>query len=109
MPFNSHDLARHVQLYTADALLFGSDDELYRGHAGVRSYFAKLSDNAGVRNYAAPVAVTLDPDLVVTAAYVDFFEGDTLMPYRLTWTLIRREGNWKIAQHHGSPRPEGDG
>lgn len=103
--YNSHDIDRHVHLYTADALLFGSDDELYRGHEGVRRYFGKQADNARVRHYATPTFVGLEENVVLTAAYVEFVEGEALMPYRLTWTLIRHNGNWKIAQHHGSPRP----
>ena len=35
--FNAHDIDAHVQLYTEDAMLFGSDDALHRGHAGIRA------------------------------------------------------------------------
>lgn len=101
--FNTHDLDRHVQLYTEDAMLFGSHAELYRGHEGVRRYFGGA--DASVRSYPEPAVVMLGEDVALTAGYVDFAEGDTLLPYRLTWTLVRRGGNWKIAQHHGSPRP----
>jgi len=102
--FNSHDLDRHVRLYTEDALLFGSTDELYRGRDGVRAYFGKLPADASVRSYPTPVVRHLDDGTAVTAGYVDFADGDLLLPYRMTWTLVRRDGDWKIAQHHGSPR-----
>ena len=102
--FNAHDLNAHVQLYTEDAMLFGSDDMLHRGHAGVRRYFGGLPPDGSVRDFPAPVIVHLSPDTAVLAGYVDFADGDALLPYRLTWALVRQSGHWKIAQHHGSPR-----
>lgn len=102
--FNAHDLDSHAALYTEDAMLFGSDDTLHRGRAGIRSYFAGRPPGAAVKHYPVPELVQLGPDTAVTAAFVDFTDGATLMPYRVTWTLVRRDGNWRIAQHHGSPR-----
>ena len=102
--FNAHDLDRHVSLYTGDALLYGSNDMLHEGQQGIRAYFGALPANAAVRHYPAPVIRYLSDDVAVTAAHVDFADGSTLLPYRLTWTVVRRGGNWKIAQHHGSPR-----
>ena len=45
-------------------------------------------------------------DVKVTAGFVEFADGDTPIPYRMTWVLVRRDGNWRITQHHGSPRRE---
>jgi uncharacterized protein (TIGR02246 family) len=101
--FNAHDLDRHVALYTGDALLFGSNDTLHQGHHGIRAYFGALPVNAAVRSYPAPVVRQLSDDVAVTAAHVEFGDGETRLPYRLTWTVVRRGGNWRIAQHHGSP------
>lgn len=106
--FNAHDIDAHVQLYTEDAMLFGSDDMLHRGHFGVRRYFGGLPPDASVRDFPAPVTVHLSPDTAVLAGYVDFADGDALLPYRLTWALVRHNGHWKIAQHHGSPRKVGN-
>ena len=39
--FNSHDLDRHMALYTEDATLFGSVDELQVGRDAIRTYFGK--------------------------------------------------------------------
>lgn len=102
--FNAHDLARHVQLYTEDATLFGSTDDLQQGRAAIRSYFAGRPPGARVHHYPPPVITLIGETAATTAAHVDFADGATLMPYRLTWTLVRQAGNWKIAQHHGSPR-----
>lgn len=102
--FNSRDLDKHVSLYTENAMLFGSKDELYRGQSGIRRYFGALPANACVRDYPTPAVVHLSEDVAVTAGYIDFADGETLLPYRLTWSVVRQEGNWRIAQHHGSPR-----
>lgn len=103
--FNSHDLDTHVGLYTPDAMLFGSHDEMYRGQEGVRRYFGGQPALASVRSYPAPVVVQISEDVAVTAGYIDFADGEMLLPYRLTWTVVRLDGNWRIAQHHGAPRP----
>lgn len=102
--FNAHDLDRHVALYTEDAMLFGAVPELKIGHDGIRAYFADRGPNVHVAKYPFPRVVMLRDDVAATAAHVDFADGDDLMPYRVTWMLVRQNGDWKIAQHHGSPR-----
>lgn len=104
--FNSHNLDRHMALYTPDALLFGGVDELQDGLVAIRSYFGKRPPGARVKSYPPPRVQQVAPDVAITAGHVDFVDGETLMPYRLTWVLVRRDGNWCIAQHHGSPRRE---
>jgi uncharacterized protein (TIGR02246 family) len=102
--FNSRDLDRHVQLYTEDATLFGSVDELQTGRDGIRDYFGGLHAGVRVEAYPMPRTTALATDVTVTAGYVDFADDDGPIPYRMTWVLVRRDGNWRIAQHHGSPR-----
>lgn len=102
--FNSHDLDAHMALYMDDAVLFGSVDELQDGKAAIRAYFAGRSPGMRVKRYPMPLVRTLGADAVITAGHVDFANGGTLFPYRMTWALVRRSGNWRIAQHHGSPR-----
>ena len=102
--FNGRDWDKHAQLYTEDATLFGSVDALQIGRAGVRAYFGKLGPGVRVKKYAMPRLTEITPDVVSTAGYVDFADGEQPSPYRMTWLLVRRDGNWRIAQHHGSPR-----
>jgi uncharacterized protein (TIGR02246 family) len=102
--FNSHDLEAHMALYLEEANLFGSVDELQVGRPAIRRYFGGRGPKVRVRNYPMPRVAMLAPDIAVTAGHVDFADGDTPMPYRLTWVLVKRDGNWRIAQHHGSPR-----
>lgn len=102
--FNAHDLDRHMALYMPDAVLFGAVDELHVGREAIRDYFARRSPQMRVARYLMPRVQVLAPDVVTTAGHVDFADGAEAMPYRMTWALVRRDGNWRIAQHHGSPR-----
>lgn len=102
--FNSHDLDRHMELYTEDAILFGSTDDLQDGRDAIRGYFARRPPGVRVKSYPRPQVREITRDIVITAGHVDFADGDALSPYRMTWVLVRRDGNWRIAQHHGSPR-----
>ena len=102
--FNSRDLAAHMALYREDATLFGSVDELKIGRDVIRTYFSGRGPGVMVKSYPMPRVAMLSPDVAVTAGHVDFADGDQPMPYRMTWVLVRNDGNWQIAQHHGSPR-----
>jgi uncharacterized protein (TIGR02246 family) len=102
--FNSRDLDRHMALYLEDATLFGSVDELQVGRDRIRAYFERRPPAVKVLAYPMPRLAELGPDVAVTAGDVEFADGEEPMPYRMTWVLVRREGNWRIAQHHGSPR-----
>ncbi|MEW9806412.1 SgcJ/EcaC family oxidoreductase [Mesorhizobium sp. ZMM04-5] len=102
--FNAHDLDRHMALYTEAALLFGSVDELQRGRDAIRAYFGRRPPGVRVRSYPMPEVREVAPAVAVTAGHVDFADGDQPSPYRMTWVLVREGGDWKIAQHHGSPR-----
>jgi len=102
--FNSHDLDRHMALYREDATLFGSVDELKTGREAICGYFAGRGPGARVKSYPMPQVRMLAADIAVTAGHVDFVDGDEPSPYRMTWVLVRQDGNWRISQHHGSPR-----
>jgi uncharacterized protein (TIGR02246 family) len=104
--FNRHDLDTHAALYTQDACLFGSIPDLLVGRPAIRGYFSRRGPGVHVRRYPMPHIVPLGSDAVATAAHVDFADGEMLVPYRVTWVLVKVEGNWRIAQHHGSPRSD---
>lgn len=104
--FNAHDLDSHMALYMPEAMLFGAVDALQNGREAIRSYFGNRPSAMRVAAYPFPLVTMISDGAAVTAAHVDFFDGEQIMPYRLTWTLVRQDGNWRIAQHHGSPRRE---
>ena len=49
--FNSHDLDRHMALYTEDATLFGAVDELQVGRDAIRLYFGGRPPTVRVKDY----------------------------------------------------------
>ena len=102
--FNSHDLDAHMALYLEDATLFGAVDELKVGRNAIRAYFGGRGSAMRVAAYPLPRTRMLTPDIAITSGHVDFADGDKINPYRMTWVLVKRDGNWRIAQHHGSPR-----
>jgi uncharacterized protein (TIGR02246 family) len=102
--FNAHDLDRHMELYTEDATMFGSVDELKVGRDAIRVYFSKRGPGVRVESYPMPQVREIAPGVALTAGHVDFADGDQPMPYRMTWVLVKSGGNWRITQHHGSPR-----
>jgi hypothetical protein len=93
-----------MRLYLENATLFGSVDALQIGRDRIRDYFGKRGPGVRVKAYPMPRVAEIAPDVCATAGHVDFADGDELIPYRMTWVLVRRDGNWRIAQHHGSPR-----
>src|SRR6476620_10805531 len=102
--FNSRDLDSHMELYTEDATLFGSVDELQVGRSAIRAYFSARGADVRVKFYPPPRVAMVTPDIAVTAGHVDFQNETELIPYRMTWVLVRKNDNWRIFQHHGSPR-----
>jgi uncharacterized protein (TIGR02246 family) len=87
--FNSHDLDRHIELYTQDATLFGGVDELQLGREAIRLYFGARPAGMRVKHYPMPHVRELAPDVAVTAGFVDFADGEETLPYRMTWVLVR--------------------
>ena len=85
----SRDLNARMALYTDDATLFGSKPRLSVGKAAIRANFAALGPLVSVRRYPMPAIATLSPDVAATAGHVDFADGDTVMPYRMTWVLVK--------------------
>ena len=102
--FNSRDLDAHMALYEPDAVLFGSVDQLQIGREAIRAYFSGRGPEVMVVDYPMPRVAMVTPDVASTAGRVEFVDANGPMPYRMTWLLVRRDGNWRIAQHHGSPR-----
>jgi hypothetical protein len=46
-------------------------------------------------------------NVLLTSGFVDFTLKDgTLLSYRLTFAMMKVDGQWLIAQHHGSLMPK---
>ncbi|MDD1535656.1 MULTISPECIES: nuclear transport factor 2 family protein [unclassified Bradyrhizobium] len=103
--FATLDAATLSSLYAKNAFFFGSNPKLYRGRDGVADYFS------GLPRWRQPRAVFSDvntaqagPDLINMAATIAFDlagERDDLI-VKMSWVIIREDGDWKIVNHHAS-------
>src|SRR5687767_14012942 len=74
--FNTHELDRHMALYTEDAMLFGAVDELQDGRDAIRAYFGGRGPDVRVKSYPMPLVRQVSADVAITAGHVDFADGD---------------------------------
>jgi uncharacterized protein (TIGR02246 family) len=105
--FSRFDAAAQASLYSKNALFFGSKPELYRGQDGVAAYFnglAKWSSREVTFNDV--VAVPVGDDVINVAGIANFVidKGATSLSVKITWVIVREDGDWKIVSHHVSSR-----
>ena len=108
--FARHDAAAQAALYTEDALFYGGTMPLREGRQDVRAYFEAVTPAATAAEFSDWRGVTVAPGVIVAAgtARFRFEEGGTAeyRPYRITWVLVERDGEWLIANHHVSPKTD---
>ena len=105
--FTRLDAAALALLYSKNAFFFGSNPTFYRGNDGVRAYFD------GLPRWQAPsVEVTevrtaqATPDLINVAGTATFIIEKDAEPLvvKITWVIVREDGDWKIVSHHVSSK-----
>lgn len=103
--FATLDAAALSSLYSKNAFFFGSNPKLYRGRDGVADYFN------GLPRWRKPSAVFSDvnaaragSDLINMAATISFdLAGERPdLIVKMSWVIIREDGDWKIVNHHAS-------
>src|SRR5258708_30583632 len=97
--YNSGDADKFVALYTKDSMLFGSTAQLFAGSERVRTYFTKLP--AGIQaKMRDQQAIAGGPLVLLSSGFADFTLKDgTVLPFRLTFAMVKVDGQWLIAQH----------
>ncbi len=104
--FGEHDVEGLVDLYAEECLLFGGEAALSSGRAAVRAYFGTLPDEVLRAEFGAQSVRRLGPTVIISAGFVDFSIADAApLAYRISLTLARTNGDWKIASQHASPVP----
>jgi uncharacterized protein (TIGR02246 family) len=104
--FGTRDVEGLVDLYADECLLFGSNAALTSGRPAVRAYFGALPKAPLRAAFGAQSVRRLAPTVVVSAGWVDFTVGDAApLAYRISLTIVRKVGDWKIASQHASPVP----
>ena len=93
------------QLYSRSALFYGSNPTLYRGRDGVKSYFTALPhwDTRSVQ-FTDVSTATAGTDVVNMAGTANFSVDDTALSVKITWVIVREDGDWKIVSHHVSSK-----
>jgi uncharacterized protein (TIGR02246 family) len=105
--FSRFDADAQASLYSNNALFFGSNPTLYRGRDGVASYFKGLPTwRSRSAQFSDVVAVPTGPDLINVAGIATFVadDGAINLSVKITWVIVREDGDWKIVSHHVSSR-----
>ncbi|MBX9650314.1 MAG: nuclear transport factor 2 family protein [Xanthobacteraceae bacterium] len=105
--FSRFDADAQASLYSKNALFFGSKPTLYRGRDGVASYFNGLQKwRSREVQFTDVVVVPAGDDVINVAGIANFVidEGATNLSVKITWVIVREDGDWKIVSHHVSSR-----
>lgn len=105
--FSKFDAEAQASLYSKNALFFGSKPTLFRGRDGVASYFDSLQKWRSREVQFTEVVVVPAGDEVINVAGIANFvidEGATNLSVKITWVIVREDGDWKIVSHHVSSR-----
>jgi uncharacterized protein (TIGR02246 family) len=105
--FSRLDAAALASLYSNSAFFFGSNPALYRGRDGVAAYFNALPRwRSQAVQFSDVMTGLVGPDLINMAATASFVvdEGATTLAVKITWVIVREDGDWKIVSHHVSSK-----
>jgi uncharacterized protein (TIGR02246 family) len=105
--FAKLDAVALSSLYSKNAFFFGSNPNLYRGRDGVAAYFNGLPRWQMPRvGFSEVVSAQIAPDVINMAAIASFDLGEEAAPLsvKITWVIVREDGDWKIASHHVSSK-----
>ena len=98
-----------INTYWPDATLLGTvSPVISEGTAGLEKYFARLKETGNKNAIEERRTIVIDNSAVLVTGFYLFTlmkEGrPTPMPARFTMIVTKRNGDWRIAHHHSSPR-----
>ena len=105
--FSKLDAKALASLYARNAFFFGSNPNLYRGNDGVQAYFE------GLPRWSSPSVQFTDvktaqaaSELINVAGTASFTveKGAEPLVVKITWVIVREDGDWKIVSHHVSSK-----
>ena len=106
--FSKLDAKALASLYSKNAFFFGSNPNFYRGNDGVAGLF-----RGACRDGQSPSVQFTDvrtaqaaPDLINVAGTASFVVERDAEPLvvKITWVIVREDGEWKIVSHHVSSK-----
>jgi uncharacterized protein (TIGR02246 family) len=105
--FSKLDATALASLYSRNAFFFGSNPTFYRGNDGVHAYFEALPrwQSPSVQ-FTDVKAAQVAADLINVAGTATFSveEGAEPLVVKITWVIVREDGDWKIVSHHVSSK-----
>jgi uncharacterized protein (TIGR02246 family) len=105
--FTKLDATALAALYSKNAFFFGSNPTFYRGHDGVRAYFEGLprwqSPSVEFSEVRTAQAATDLINVAGTATFAIEKDAEPLI-VKITWVIVREDGDWKIVSHHVSSK-----
>ena len=105
--FSKLDARALASLYSKNAFFFGSNPTFYRGNDGVQAYFE------GLPRWQSPSVQFTDvrtahaaADVINVAGTATFVVDANAEPLtvKITWVIVREDGEWKIVSHHVSSK-----
>jgi uncharacterized protein (TIGR02246 family) len=105
--FTKLDATALASLYSKNAFFFGSNPTLYRGNDGVRAYFEGLPRwQSPSVEFTEVRTAQAAPDLINVAGTATFTIEQDAEPLvvKITWVIVREDGDWKIVSHHVSSK-----
>ena len=105
--FSKLDAKALASLYSRNAFFFGSNPTFYRGNDGVQAYFAGLPRWSSPSVQFTDVKTTqVTSDAINVAGTATFAVERDAEPLvvKITWVIVREDGDWKIVSHHVSSK-----
>lgn len=92
-------------LYSRHGFLYGSNPNLYRGKDGARAYFSGLPrwQSQSVK-FTDIVTEAVGTDVVSVAGTANFLFDSDALTVKITWVIVREDGDWRILSHHVSSK-----
>jgi len=105
------DIDGLARLFHDHVVFLGSNPQMYVGQAALREYLAGVKMGGGLSiEFKDRRLQVLSPKVFATTSYVHFCnragEAPVYFRWGISWTVVNDAGEWKIAQHHASPRDE---
>ena len=105
--FTKLDAGALASLYSKSAFFYGSNPTLYRGREGIAAYFNGLPRwRSPTVQFSDVTTALVGSDVINMAGTASFFLGDGEPPLsvKISWVIVREDGDWKIVSHHVSAR-----
>jgi uncharacterized protein (TIGR02246 family) len=109
--YSANDVAAAVNMYWPDAILLGTNSPIIsEGKSAIEKYFTdlKLAGSGNKNAIEERRTIPIDDNAVLVTGFYQFtrmVDGKpTPAPSRFTMLVTKRNGEWRLAHHHSSPR-----